>query len=55
MIDFDTRPEPAAAPDFDDHADSLASYHEAVRAIGEKVKAGAPVPQFFLSGRKAAE
>lgn len=37
----------------EDAADSLASYNDAMRAIGERVKAGAPVPEFMLS-RKVA-
>lgn len=41
-------PEPAAPVPFDDLADCLACYHEAVRVIGERVKAGASVPAFFL-------
>lgn len=36
----------------EDAADSLLSYNAAVMAIGERVKAGAPVPEFMLS-RKA--
>lgn len=36
----------------EDAADSLASYNAAMRAIGDAVRAGAPVPQFLLS-RKA--
>jgi len=36
----------------EDEADSIASYSAAVIAIGERVKAGAPVPEFMLS-RKA--
>jgi DNA adenine methylase len=35
----------------EDVTDSLASYHAAVAAIGERVKAGAPVPEFLLSRR----
>lgn len=34
---------------YDEAADSLASYHEAVRVVGEQVKNGAPVPPFFLA------
>lgn len=37
---------------FDEHADSLASYNDAVRAIGERVKAGEPLPDFFRSERE---
>lgn len=36
------------AEPFDEGADARASYDEAVRAIGERVKAGEPVPPFFL-------
>lgn len=36
----------------EDAADSLASYNAAVMAIGERVKAGAPVPEFMLSKRR---
>ena len=36
----------------EDAADSLASYNEAMMAIGEHVKAGAPVPEFMLSRRR---
>jgi len=43
--------EPPLSPD-EDAADSLASYNAAVMAIGERVKTGAPVPEFMLS-RKA--
>jgi hypothetical protein len=41
----------AAAPltAAEDAADSLASYNAAVMAIGERVKSGAPVPEFMLS------
>jgi site-specific DNA-methyltransferase (adenine-specific) len=42
---FDHRP-------FDAAADARDSYTEAVLAIGERVKAGAPVPDFFLSERE---
>jgi hypothetical protein len=35
-------------------ADSLASYNAAVTAIGEQVKAGAPVPEFMLSRKDRA-
>jgi len=37
----------------EDAADSLASYNAAVTAIGERVKAGEPVPEFMRS-RKAS-
>jgi len=33
----------------EDAADSLASYDDAMRAIGERVKGGAPLPAFLLS------
>jgi hypothetical protein len=33
----------------EDEADSIGSYEAAVAAIGERVKAGAPVPEFMLS------
>jgi site-specific DNA-methyltransferase (adenine-specific) len=46
---FEPRP---LTPD-EDAADSLASYNTAVMAIGERVKAGMPVPEFMLS-RKVA-
>lgn len=36
-------------------ADARESYDEAVRAIGAKVKNGAPLPSFFLPGKNAAE
>lgn len=36
------------APPYDEAADARDSYTEAVRVIGERVKAGAPVPDFFL-------
>ncbi|HLY44341.1 MAG TPA: hypothetical protein VKQ73_02075 [Stellaceae bacterium] len=37
---------------FDADADALGSYHEAIRAIGEDVKAGKPVPEFLLSEKR---
>ncbi len=37
------------APAYDEHADALGSYNEAIRCIGEDVKAGKPVPEFMLS------
>lgn len=40
---------PAPLTAAEDAADSLASYNAAVMAIGERVKAGAPVPEFMLS------
>ena len=36
---------------YDPEADAIASYNEAVREVGKRVKAGAPVPDFFLSDR----
>lgn len=36
-------------------ADSLGSYHVAMTAIGEQVKAGAPVPSFLRSRKDAAD
>jgi site-specific DNA-methyltransferase (adenine-specific) len=38
---------------YDPTADAIGSYNDAVRAIGERVRAGEPVPEFFLS--KTAE
>jgi site-specific DNA-methyltransferase (adenine-specific) len=38
---------------YDPTADAIGSYNDAVRAIGERVRAGEPVPGFFLS--KTAE
>lgn len=41
---------PVSASDdteWDDLLDALRSYHVAVAAIGERVKAGEPVPPFF--------
>jgi hypothetical protein len=37
---------------FDETADAIGSYADAVKAIGERVAAGEPVPDFFLSERK---
>jgi hypothetical protein len=37
---------------YDEVADARDSYNEAARVIGERVKAGAPIPDFFLSDRK---
>jgi len=42
-----------SAPRFDPDLDSLLSYNTAVEAVGDKVKAGAPVPEFFLSEKDA--
>lgn len=36
----------------EDVADSLASYNAAVMAVGERVRAGEPVPEFMLSRRR---
>lgn len=36
----------------EDHADSLGSWNAALEVLGERVRAGAPVPEFMLS-RKA--
>lgn len=33
-------------------ADATGSYNDAVKAVGESVKAGTPVPDFFLSQRE---
>ena len=44
----------AAERPYDPDADARACYTEAIRAIRERVKAGAPVPAFLLS-EKAAE
>jgi DNA modification methylase len=41
---------PALTPE-EDATDSLRSYDDAMRAIGERVKAGAPVPEFLLARR----
>jgi hypothetical protein len=34
---------------FDETADAIGSYNAAMAAIGERVKAGEPVPDFLLS------
>jgi DNA modification methylase len=39
---------------YDEDADSLGSYHDAVAAVGKRVKAGAPVPEFFLKQQQGA-
>jgi hypothetical protein len=39
---------------YDADADSLGSYHDAVAAVGKRVKAGAPVPAFFLKQQQGA-
>jgi N6-adenosine-specific RNA methylase IME4 len=36
---------------YDEDADALGSYNDAVAAIGARVKAGEPVPDFFLSDK----
>lgn len=41
--------------DYDPELDALESYNAAVCAIGERVKAGEPVPKFMLSRKDAAE
>jgi site-specific DNA-methyltransferase (adenine-specific) len=33
---------------FDETADAIGSYNDAVAAVGERVKAGSPIPDFFL-------
>lgn len=38
--------------DFDEHADALGSYHDAVKACGERHKAGEPLGDFFLPLRR---
>jgi hypothetical protein len=43
---------PPDPPDYDAVADAMGSYYEAVRVIGERVKAGEPVPEFFRSGKQ---
>jgi hypothetical protein len=45
---------PPDPPDYDAAADAMGSYYEAVRAVGEQVKAGKAVPWFFRSGRDDA-
>lgn len=42
------------AREYDEHADAVGSYYDAVAAIGERVKAGEEVPEFFRSTREAA-
>lgn len=37
---------------YDAEADALGSYNDAVRAIGERVKAGAPLPAMFCPSRE---
>ena len=37
---------------YDAEADCVGSYHEAVRVIGARVRAGEPVPAFFLSAKR---
>jgi DNA modification methylase len=51
MLEGDGRTFAAVAAErvpYDADADSLGSYHDAVAAVGKRVKAGAPVPAFFL-------
>lgn len=43
---------------YDEHADALGSFHDAVKEIGRRVKAGEPLPQtsrYFGRGTEAAE
>jgi site-specific DNA-methyltransferase (adenine-specific) len=40
------------AEPYDETADAIGSYADAVKAIGERVAAGEPIPDFFLSERK---
>jgi hypothetical protein len=35
---------------YDETADAIGSYNDAVAAVGERVKAGEPIPSFFLPG-----
>jgi len=39
-------------PAYDAEADAIGSYYDGIKAIGERVKAGAPVPEFMLSRRQ---
>jgi len=39
---------------FDADADSIGSYNAAVAAVGKRVKAGTPVPAFFLKQQQGA-
>ena len=41
--------------DFDEEADAIACYYEAIAEIGKAVRAGAPVPEFLLPQRKPEE
>jgi hypothetical protein len=45
---------PPDPPDYDAVADAMGSYYEAVREIGEQVKAGKAVPWFFRSEKDDA-
>ena len=40
------RPEEPPA-DYDPQQDAVDSYHEAIREIGARVRAGAPIPDLF--------
>jgi N6-adenosine-specific RNA methylase IME4 len=46
---------PPAADDYDPVKDSHDSYFEAMRAIGDRVKTGEPLPAMFVPSRRAAE
>jgi site-specific DNA-methyltransferase (adenine-specific) len=52
IADYGPLFEPRPLSPEEDAADSLASYNAAVMAIGERVKAGAPVPNFMLSRKE---
>lgn len=41
-------PEPATEPEYDEAADSLGSWSDAIRAIAERVAKGEPVPACML-------
>lgn len=43
-------PQPSLPDDWEAR-DSIGSYTEAIRAIGERVRAGEPVPEFMRSKR----
>jgi hypothetical protein len=45
-------PEPPVDDEYDEVADARGCYFEAIRAIGERVRAGEPVPEFLLSEKK---
>jgi len=46
---FDFLPAAPTEDAFDEGADAIGSYNDAVRAIGERVRAGEPLPEFFRS------